>query len=95
MCIRDRRYPAYDVTFANAMGEHTTDFGGRTPGKPSRARIMEICRDYKYLNAEHYIEQTLAALCDWKNVFTRLNIPHKAGAPIFNVLANLHKDFEQ
>ncbi|MBC3376573.1 type II toxin-antitoxin system HipA family toxin [Pseudomonas sp. SWRI92] len=87
--------PAYDVTFANAMGEHTTDFGGRTPGKPTRKRIMEICRDYKYLKAEAYIEQTLAALSDWKDVFTRLKIPHKAGEPIFNVLAKLHQDFER
>jgi serine/threonine-protein kinase HipA len=87
--------PAYDVTFANAMGEHTTDFGGRNPGKPTRKRIMEICKDYRYLKAEQYIEQTLNALADWKNVFTRLNIPHKAGQPIFNVLGNLHKDFEK
>lgn len=87
--------PAYDVTFSNAMGEHTTDFGGRNPGKPTRKRIMEICRDYKYLKAEEYIEQTLAALSDWKKVFTQLNIPHKAGEPIFNVLAKLHEDFEK
>lgn len=86
--------PAYDVTFANAMGEHTTDFGGRTPGKPTRKRIMQICGDYKYLKAEAYIEQTLAALSDWKEVFTRLKIPHRAGEPIFNVLAKLHKEFE-
>ncbi|WP_225922826.1 hypothetical protein [Pseudomonas hamedanensis] len=72
--------PAYDLTFANAMGEHTTDFGGRTPGKPTRKRIMEICKDYKYLKAEEYIEQTLAALADWKTVFTRLNVPHKPGS---------------
>jgi serine/threonine-protein kinase HipA len=87
--------PAYDVTFANAMGEHTTDFGGRTPGKPTRKRIIEICKDYKYLKAEEYIEQTLIALGDWKKVFTTLKIPHKAGDPIFNVLAKLHKDFEK
>jgi serine/threonine-protein kinase HipA len=87
--------PAYDVTFANAMGEHTTDFGGRNPGKPTRKRIIEICKDYKYLKAEDYIEQTLAALGDWKKIFTRLKIPHKAGEPIFNVLAKLHKDFEK
>lgn len=78
-----------------AMGEHTTGFGGRTPGKPSRKRIIEICKDYKYLKAEEYIEQTLSALADWKRVFTRLKIPHKAGEPIFNVLAGLHKDFEK
>ncbi|MBC3952653.1 type II toxin-antitoxin system HipA family toxin [Pseudomonas folii] len=87
--------PAYDVTFANAMGEHTTDFGGRTPGKPTRKRIQEICKDYKYLKADEYIEQTLAALADWKKVFTHLKIPHKAGEPIFNVLAMLHEDFEK
>lgn len=87
--------PAYDVTFATAMGEHTTDFGGRNPGKPTRKRIIEICKDYKYLKAEEYIEQTLAALSDWKKVFTRLKVPHKAGQPIFNVLEKLHKDFEK
>lgn len=87
--------PAYDVTFANAMGEHTTDFGGRNPGKPTRKRIIEICKDYKYLKPEEYIEQTLAALGDWKKVFTQLKIPHKAGEPIFNVLAKLHKEFEK
>lgn len=87
--------PAYDVTFSNAMGEHTTDFGGRTPGTPTRKRIMEICKDYRYLKADEYIEQTLAALADWKKVFTRLNIPHQAGEPIFNVLARLHEDFEK
>lgn len=87
--------PAYDVTFANAMGEHTTDFGGRNPGKPTRKRIIEICKDYKYLKAEEYIERTLAALGDWKKVFTQLKIPHEAGEPIFNVLAKLHKDFEK
>ncbi len=87
--------PAYDVTFSNAMGEHTTDFGGRNPGKPTRKRILEICSDYKYLKAEEYIEQTLVALSQWKNVFTRLQIPHKAGEGIFNVLDKLHKDFEK
>ena len=56
---------------------------------------MEICKDYKYLKAEEYIQQTLAALADWKKVFTRLNVPHKAGEPIFNVLARLHLDFEK
>ena len=87
--------PAYDVTFSNAMGEHTTDFGGRNPGKPTRKRILEICSDYKYLKAEEYIEQTLLALSQWRNVFTRLHIPHKAGEGIFNVLDKLHKDFEK
>lgn len=87
--------PAYDVTFSNAMGEHTTDFGGRNPGKPTRKRILEICRDYKYLKAEEYIEQTLLALSQWRKVFTRLHIPHKAGEGIFNVLDKLHKDFEK
>ncbi|UST70571.1 hypothetical protein [Pseudomonas moraviensis] len=56
---------------------------------------MEICRDYKYVKAEEYIEQTLAKLADWWEVFTRLNVPHKAGEPIFNVLAKLHQDFEK
>lgn len=65
------------------------------PASLPRKRIMEICRDYKYLKAEEYIEQTLAALADWRKVFTRLNVPHKAGEPIFNVLAKLHQDFEK
>lgn len=87
--------PAYDVTFSTAGGEHTTAFGGRHPGKPTRKRILEICRDYKYLDAEAYIEQTLAALASWQSVFDRLNIPHKAGRGIFNVLKEVHKAFEQ
>ena len=37
---------------------------------------MEICKDYKCLKAEEYIEQTFAALADWHKVFTRLNVPH-------------------
>ncbi|MRT57102.1 type II toxin-antitoxin system HipA family toxin [Enterobacteriaceae bacterium RIT693] len=86
--------PAYDLTFSNAMGEHTTDFGGRTPGKPTRKRILEICRSYKYLKPEEYIEQTLAALSKWREVFDRLNIPQKAGEGIFNVLKKRHQDFE-
>lgn len=56
---------------------------------------MEICKDYKYLKAEEYIEQTLAALSDWKKVFTQSKIPHQAGEPIFNVLAKLHMEFEK
>jgi len=86
--------PAYDLTFSTAMGEHTTDFGGRTPAKPARKRILEICSEYKYLKANDYIEQTLAALNDWKNVFDRIGIAHKAGEGIFNVLKKVHKDFE-
>ena len=76
-------------------GSRAADFGGRTPGTPTRKRIMEICKDYKYLKAEEYIEQTLAALADWHKVFTRLNVPNRAGEPIFNVLARLHQDFEK
>lgn len=85
----------YDLTFPNIMGEHTTDFGGRTPGKPTRKRIMEICKDYKYLKAKEYIEQTLVALAEWEKVFIRLNVPHKAGESIFNGLMKLHQDFEK
>ena len=86
--------PAYDLTFSRAMGEHSTGFGGRTPGKPTRKRIMEICKDYKYLKADEYIEQTLSALSNWKTVFERIKIPEKSGVGIFNVLDKLHKDFE-
>lgn len=86
--------PAYDVTFSTAMGEHTTDFGGRTPAKPTRKRILEICADYKYLKANEYIEQTLEALSQWRELFDRLGIAHKAGEGIFNVLKKVHKDFE-
>lgn len=87
--------PAYDVTFSNAQGEHTTGFGGRAAGKPTRKRILEICNDYKFLKAEEYIEQTLAALAKWQEVFDRLKIPHKAGKGIFNILKKVHEDFEK
>lgn len=86
--------PAYDLTFSRAMGEHTTGFGGRNTGKPTRKRIQEICKDYKYLKADEYIDQTLTALSKWKYVFERLKIPQEAGSGIFNVLDKLHKDFE-
>ncbi len=86
--------PAYDLTFSRAMGEHTTGFGGKNPGKPTRKRINEICQDYKYLKADEYIEQTLDALSRWKDVFERLKIPQKSGTGIFNILNKLHRDFE-
>lgn len=87
--------PGYDVTFSTALGEHTSGFGGRNPGKPTRKRIQEICKDYKYLDADAYIDQTLAALMKWRGVFDQLNIPQRAGSGIFNVLERLHKDFEK
>jgi serine/threonine-protein kinase HipA len=86
--------PAYDLTFSNASGEHTTGFGGKTPGKPTKKRIKDICSGYKYLKADDYIDQTLAALSKWRNVFDRLNIPHSAGEDIFKVLETTWKDFE-
>lgn len=87
--------PAYDLTFSNAMmGGHTTGFGGRS-GKPTRKRIKEICKDYRYLKADDYIDATLESLSNWQNVFDELNIPHKAGVGIFNVLDDVYKEFER
>lgn len=86
--------PAYDLTFSNAMrGGHTTGFGGRNSGKPTRKRIKEICKDYRYLNADDYIDATLESLSNWKNIFEELDIPHQAGIGIFNVLDDIHREF--
>lgn len=84
--------PAYDLTFSQARGEHSTAFGGH--GKPTRKIINELCRDYKFLKPNDYIDQTLNALKNWQAIFTQANIPHQAGAGIFRALEQLHKDFE-
>lgn len=84
--------PAYDITFSQARGEHSTAFSGH--GKPTRKIINELCRDYKFLKPNDYIDQTLDALKNWQATFTNANIPHQAGAGIFRALEQLHKDFE-
>lgn len=84
--------PAYDLIFSQARGEHSTAFGGH--GKPTRKIINELCRDYKFLKPNDYIDQTLNALKNWQAIFTQANIPHQAGAGIFRALEQLHKDFE-
>lgn len=83
--------PAYDLTFSQGMGEHTMAFAGR--GKPTRAIIRALCKDYQYLKPDDYIEQTLAALADWKTVFTGLQINRSAGKAMFQVLGDLHAEF--
>jgi serine/threonine-protein kinase HipA len=84
--------PAYDLTFSQARGEHSTAFSGH--GKPTRKIIHELCRDYKFLKPNDYIDQTLNALKNWKAAFTQANIPHQTGTGIFHTLEQLHKDFE-
>ncbi|ASL25595.1 type II toxin-antitoxin system HipA family toxin [Azotobacter chroococcum] len=84
--------PAYDLTFSEARGEHTTAFSGH--GKPTRKIIQELCKDYKYLKPDEYIDQTLLALSKWEDMFKYLQIPVYAGAGMFRVLGDLHKDFE-
>lgn len=84
--------PAYDLTFSQARGEHSTAFSGH--GKPTRKIINDLCRDYKFLKPNDYIDQTLVALQNWQAIFTQVNIPLQAGAGIFRVLEQLHKNFE-
>jgi serine/threonine-protein kinase HipA len=84
--------PAYDLTFAEARGEHSTAFAGH--GKPTRKIINEMCKDYKFLKPNDYIDQTLAALGNWRGVFTQAKISHQAGVGLFRALEQLHKDFE-
>jgi serine/threonine-protein kinase HipA len=84
--------PAYDLTFAEARGEHTTAFGGH--GKPTRKIINELCQDYKFLKPNDYMDQTLAAWGNRQKVFTRNKIPPRASAGIFRVLEQLHADFK-
>lgn len=84
--------PAYDLTFSEARGEHTTAFSGH--GKPTRKRIYQLCQDYRYLKPDDYIDQTLEALGNWREVFTQAGIPHAAGTGIFRILEQVHKDFD-
>lgn len=85
--------PAYDLTFSEGIGEHTTSFLGK--GKATRKLIHQICRDFKYLKPDDYIEQTLDSLADWKKIFQQLDINTSAGRTIFNVLDNDWKAFER
>ncbi|MCG3472360.1 type II toxin-antitoxin system HipA family toxin [Xenorhabdus bovienii] len=85
--------PAYDLTFSNALGEHTTGFGGNS-GKATRKRIREICSEYKYLKADEYIDQTLDSLSNWECIFDSINISINTGLEIFNILTEDHKLFE-
>jgi len=84
--------PAYDLTFSDGMGEHSTAFSGH--GKPTRRVIQEVCKDYKYLKPNEYIDQTLAALDGWEQVLRELKIPHVAGVAIHRVLNEARKRFE-
>ncbi len=83
--------PAYDLTYAEARGEHSTTFAGH--GKPTRRIINQICKDYRFLKTNDYIDQTLAALNNWQNQFSRYQIPQNLGASIFRVLQEIHKYF--
>jgi serine/threonine-protein kinase HipA len=83
--------PAYDLTFSQGMGEHTTAFSGR--GKPTRKLIKALCKDYKYLKPDDYIEQTLEALANWETVFADLTINASAGKSMFNVLSDVRSEF--
>lgn len=85
--------PAYDLTFSDARGEHTTAYSGR--GKATRQLIMDLCADYKYLKPHDYIEQTLAAFAKWDQVFREVRIPPKAGEGYKNVLEKDHAYFNQ
>jgi serine/threonine-protein kinase HipA len=83
--------PAYDLTFSEARGEHTTAYSGR--GKATRQLIMELCADYKYLKPRDYIEQTLMAFAKWDEVFRGVKIPLKAGAGYKTALEKDHTYF--
>jgi serine/threonine-protein kinase HipA len=83
--------PAYDLTFSEGMGEHTTSFAGK--GKPTRKLMHQLCKDYKFLKPDDYIDQTLAALANWQQVFADTKIAESAGTPVFNVLNKLRADF--
>lgn len=84
--------PAYDLTFSDGMGEHSTAFSGH--GKPTRQVIRALCKDYKYLKPDEYIDQTLAALDNWDQVLGTLKIPQAAGAAINRVLNDARVRFE-
>lgn len=85
--------PAYDLTFCDGMGEHSTAFSGH--GKPTRKVIRDLCKDYKYLKPDVYIDQTLAALDDWDRVLRAQKIPKAAGAAIHRVLSDARGRFEE
>jgi len=87
-----RLAPAYDLTFSDGMGAHSTAFSGH--GKPTRKVIRDLCKDYKYLKPDGYIDQTLAALDDWERMLGSLNIPKAAGAAIHRVLNDARARFE-
>jgi serine/threonine-protein kinase HipA len=84
--------PAYDLTFSDGMGEHSTAFSGH--GKPTRKVIRDLCKDFKYLKPDQYIDQTLAALDDWDRVLKVLKVPKSAGAAIHRVLSEARVRFE-
>jgi serine/threonine-protein kinase HipA len=73
------------------MGEHSTAFSGH--GKPTRKVIRDLCKDYKYLKPDEYLDQTLAALDDWDRVLRALKIPKSAGAAIHRVLSDSRVHF--
>lgn len=83
--------PAYDLTFSDARGEHSTAYGGR--GRATRQAIQALCADYKYLKPQDYIEQTLAAFAKWDDAFEIAKIPLKAGAGFKRVLEQDHAAF--
>lgn len=83
--------PAYDLTFSQGMGEHSTAFAGR--GKPTCKLINALCKDYPYLKPDEYIDQTLAALSSWKTVFAGLAIDLSAGKGLFRVLSDVRSTF--
>lgn len=85
--------PAYDLTFTQARGEHSTAFAGR--GKPARGIIRKLCADFKYLKPDEYIDQTLHALANWREVFQNEDIPIQAGNGIFQALEQVKMDFEK
>lgn len=85
--------PAYDLTFSEARGEHTTAFSGH--GKATRKIIRELCKDYKYLKPDEYVDQTLDALSKWLDVFDSIDIPLRAGAGMLRVLEQDHEAFEE
>ncbi|MHC8373072.1 HipA domain-containing protein [Pseudomonas sp. MDT1-85] len=82
--------PAYDLTFSDGMGEHSTAFSGH--GKPTRKVIRDLCKDY--LKPDEYIDQTLTALDDWDRVLKTLKIPKSAGGAIHRVLNDARVRFE-
>ncbi|MGY4490739.1 type II toxin-antitoxin system HipA family toxin [Pseudomonas sp. TE3610] len=83
--------PAYDVTFSEGMGEHSTSFAGK--GKPTRALLRELCKEYRYLKVDDYIDQTLETLAGWEAVFHGLEIDLAEGRGIFTVLDGIRAKF--